>query len=415
MRPAGFVHLTLPLQRIRRIEMNIVVKTFFGLEEVLQEELAELGYTATEKLNRAVRLKGEWKDVYFLNLHLRCALTVLVELHTFQIREEKDLYKEAMKVDWTSLFTVNKTFAVKGAVNSTIFKHSQFPFLLVKDAIVDTFRDKENERPDVHVKTPQIVIDLYVREKEGVLSLNTSGLPLFHRGYRQSTGDAPLNEVVAAGLIRLSGWDRKSNFIDPFCGSGTLLIEAALLASGIPSCIERTHYAFKNLKTFNTEMWDEMFNNAKRSIKELPCTISGADIDPEMVLKARRNLRGFSFGRFIEITVDSFENMPIPEGGGTLVSNPPYGERLETDVETLYKGMGDWFKQSLQGYNCWIISSSEHGFKSLGLRPDRRIKLYNGDLECSFRKYAIYDGSKKGKYMQNGEETVVDSEEETED
>ncbi len=384
--------------------MKIVVKTFFGLEEVLQEELAELGYATTEKLNRAVRLEGDWKDVYFLNLNLRCALTVLVELHTFQIKEEKDLYKEASKVDWPSLFTVDKSFAIKGAVNSTLFNHSQFPFLLVKDAVADSFRSKENARPDVNVRAPQIVIDLYVREREGVLSINTSGLPLFHRGYRQNTGDAPLNEVVAAGLIRLSGWDRKSNFIDPFCGSGTILIEAALLASGIPSTIERTHYAFKNLKTFDAPVWNEMYDNALRSVKELPCTISGSDSDPEMAMKAKRNLRGFSFGRFIEITVDSFENSAIPEGGGVLISNPPYGERLETDVETLYKGMGDWFKQSLQGYDCWIISSSEHGFKSLGLRPDRKIKLYNGDLECSFRKYGIYDGSKKGKYMQTGDE-----------
>lgn len=395
--------------------MNIVVKTFFGLEEVLQEELAELGYAQTEKLNRAVRLEGTWKDVYYLNLHLRCALTVLVELRTFQLKEENDLYKEASKIDWTSLFTVNKTFAIKGAVNSTLFKHSQFPFLLVKDAVADAFRKAENARPDVNIKTPQIVIDLYVREKEGVISINTSGLPLFHRGYRQSTGEAPLNEVVAAGLIRLSGWDKKSAFIDPFCGSGTLLIEAALLASGIPSNIERTHYAFKNLKNFDSAMWEEIYDGATRSVKVLPCTISGSDSNPEMAMKAKRNLRGFSFGRFIDVTVDSFENSPVPEGPGILISNPPYGERMETDVETLYKGIGDWFKQSLQGYDCWIISSSEHGFKSLGLRPDRRIKLYNGDLECSFRKYSIYDGSKKGKYMNpNGTESETPVEEEEE-
>jgi putative N6-adenine-specific DNA methylase len=384
--------------------MNIVVKTFFGLEDVLQEELSELGYTETEKLNRAVRLKGTWKDIYYLNLHLRCALSVLVELHTFQLREENDLYKEAMKVDWPSLFAVNKTFAIKGAVNSTLFKHSQFPFLLVKDAIADSFRKAEGNRPDVNIKAPQVVVDLYVREKEGVLSVNTSGMPLFHRGYRQSTGDAPLNEVVAAGLIRMSGWDRKSTFIDPFCGSGTLLIEAALLAAGIPSNIERSHYAFKNLKQFDSALWDEIYDAAKRSVKELPCTITGSDIDPQMAMKARRNLRGFSFGRFIEITVDSFEKTTVPPGPGVLITNPPYGERLETDVQDLYGRLGDWFKQSLQGYDCWVISSSEAGFKSLGLRPDKRIKLFNGDLECSFRKYSVYDGSKKGKYIQSEEE-----------
>lgn len=376
--------------------IKIVVKTFFGLEEVLKEELAELGYPESEVLNRAVQLSGTWDDVYKINLFARCALSVLVELHTFQLKEENDLYKEASKVNWPALFDVRKTFAIKGAVNSTLFKHSQFPFLLVKDAVADAFRKQTGERPDVNIRTPQIVIDLYIREKEGVLSVNTSGLPLFHRGYRQTTGDAPLNEVVAAGLIRLSGWDRKSTFFDPFCGSGTLLLEAALLATGIPSTIERTHYAFKNLKNYNSELWETMHANAQKIIKEMPCTIVGSDIDPQMVMKTRRNLRGFSFGRFISVEVDAFADAAIPEAPGTLIINPPYGERLDADVVSLYEEIGSTFKHKLQGYTCWVISSSEAGLKSIGLRPERKIKLYNGDLECSFRKFSIYDGSKKG-------------------
>lgn len=376
--------------------LNIVVKTFYGLEEVLESELIELGFQPKERLNRAVKLEGTWRDVYFLNLHCRCAINVLVELRTFQIRQEKDLYTEAMKVDWSSLFDVRKTFAVKGAVNSTVFKHSQFPFLLVKDAIVDTFRDKVGDRPDVSVKSPQLVIDLYVREKEGVLSINTSGMPLFQRGYRQSTGDAPLNEVVAAGLIRMSGWDRKSTLIDPFCGSGTILIEAALLASGIPSNIERTHYAFKHLKNFDATLWDEIYDQATKSVKELPCELYGSDIDAGALMKAKRNARGFSFGRHIHFQVEDFVDLPIPEGSGMMITNPPYGERLQIDVVELYEAIGSVMKHKMQGYTCWIISSSETGFKSVGLRPDRKIKLFNGDLECSFRKFSIYAGSKKG-------------------
>lgn len=376
--------------------LNIVVKTFYGLEEVLESELIELGYQPKERLNRAVKLEGSWQDVYFLNLHCRCAINVLVELRTFQIKQEKDLYKEAMKIDWSSLFDVRKTFAVKGAVNSTLFKHSQFPFLLVKDAIVDTFRDKVGDRPDVSVKTPQLVIDLYVREKEGVISINTSGAPLFQRGYRQSTGEAPLNEVVAAGLVRMSGWDRKSTLIDPFCGSGTILIEAALLASGIPSNIERTHYAFKHLKNFNEGEWNLIYDKAIKSVKELPCELYGSDIDPAALMKAKRNARGFSFGRFIQFQVEDFAELQIPNGPGMLITNPPYGERLNTDVEELYEMIGSVMKHKMQGYTCWIISSSESGFKSIGLRPERKIKLFNGDLECSFRKYSIYEGSKKG-------------------
>jgi putative N6-adenine-specific DNA methylase len=383
--------------------LNIVVKTFYGLEEVLESELIELGYQPKDRLNRAVKLEGTWQDVYFLNLHCRCAINVLVELRTFQIKQEKDLYKEAMKIDWTSLFDVRKTFAVKGAVNSTLFKHSQFPFLLVKDAIVDTFRDKVGDRPDVSVKTPQLVIDLYVREKEGVISINTSGAPLFQRGYRQSTGDAPLNEVVAAGLVRMSGWDRKSTLIDPFCGSGTILIEAALLASGIPSNIERTHYAFKHLKNFNDSEWNLIYDKAIKSVKELPCELYGSDIDPAVLMKAKRNARGFSFGRFIQFQVEDFADLQIPKGPGMLITNPPYGERLSTDVEELYETIGSVMKHKMQGYTCWIISSSESGFKSIGLRPERKIKLFNGDLECSFRKYTIYEGSKKDKQQETTE------------
>lgn len=188
--------------------LTITVKTLFGFEQVLREEIEELGYKNVKELNRAVQLEGDWKTVYDLNLNLRCAIAVLVELDSFRITEEKDIYKRAKRIDWTSLFTLDNTFAVKGAVNSTLFNHSQFPFLLVKDAIADTFREKEGERPDVDLRDPDVMIDLYVREKQVTLSLNTSGVPLFQRGYRTGTGEAPLNEVVAAGLLRLSGWDK---------------------------------------------------------------------------------------------------------------------------------------------------------------------------------------------------------------
>lgn len=371
------------------------------MENVLKEELEELGYSSIETLNRAVSLKGTWDDIYHLNLKLRCAISVLVELKKFQLSTENDLYKAASTIDWTELFDVKKTFAVKGAVNSSLFKHSQFPFLLVKDAIVDQFRDRIGDRPNIEVRTPNLVIDLYVREKEGVLSINTSGIPLFQRGYRQQTGEAPLNEVVAAGLIRMSGWDRKSTFIDPFCGSGTLLIEAALLACGIPSNIERQHYAFKNLKNFNPGYWEELWNSANKRVTSLPCTIKGSDKDSQMVLIARRNLRTFSFGRFVEVENDSFDESTIPVGGGTLISNPPYGERMGSNVEELYGNIGTWFKHKMQGYNCWLISSSEAGFKSVGLKPSKKYRLYNGDLECSFRQYSIYEGSKKGDSTSN--------------
>lgn len=380
-------------------KLKITVKTIFGLEDVLVEELKELGYPKVTKLNRAVQLEGKWKDVYMLNFHLRCAIAVLVEVKQFKIKTEKDVYTQAMKIDWPSYFDIDKSFAVKGAVFSDLFNHTQFPFLLVKDAICDVFRDKEGDRPNVNVKRPQVLFDVYINRNNVTVSLNTSGAPLFQRGYREEVGLAPLNEVVAAGLIRLSGWDKKSTFIDPFCGSGTLLIEAALYAANIPSQIERQHYAFKNFKGYQEDVWDEIYNSVNQRVRELPCRIIGSDISAEMVTKTRRNLRSFSVGRFVETEVNAFDELTIDYEPGVMISNPPYGERMGEEIEEMYQKLGDWMKDQLDGFDSWILSSNIEAFKMLGLRPSRKIKVFNGDLECSFRKYEMYKGSKKGKYM----------------
>lgn len=376
-------------------KLIITLKTVYGLEDAVVEELMEMGYTEGRVGNRAVQIQGTWEDVYKLNLHCRCVISVLVQIAEFDLKNEDDLYKQCMKIDWTSIFTVDKTFAIKGAVFSDMFKHTQFPYLVVKDAVADTFRKVNGERPNVNIKTPQVMFDLYIRDKHAIISLNTSGVPLFQRGYRENVGEAPLNEVVAAGLIRLSGWDRRSTFVDPFCGSGTLLIEAAFLACGIPSNIERQHYAFKNLKNFQPELWEGMLRDAQKRVTELPCQIIGGDISDEMVLKARRNLRALPFGRFVQTQACSFQDLKVPEGGGVMITNPPYGVRMGEGIEELYENLGSWMKHSMKGFNCWVLSSSEEGFKTIGLKPDKKIKVFNGELECSFRKFSIYEGSKK--------------------
>ena len=377
----------------------ITLKTIFGLEQVLGDELRELGYLNYKLLNRAVQVEGTWSDVYYLNLHLRCAISVLVQVHRFKIRTEKDLYNKAMQIDWTSFFDVDKTFAVKGAVFSDIFKHTQYPFFLIKDAIVDKFRSVYNRRPNVNVKSPQVLFDVYINNYEVVVSLNTSGAPLFQRGYRDQIGEAPLNEVVAAGLIRMSGWDRKSPLIDVFCGSGTILIEAALLASGIPSLVERNHFAFKNLINYNNELWTKILDKSIKYVKDLPCKISGSDIDSHMVLKARRNLGKLSVGRYVDISLCSFDEVRKNQNVGTLISNPPYGKRMGDDINLMYSKLGDWMKSEMQGFNCWILSSNIEAYKDLRLKPNKKIKVFNGDLECSFRNYSIYAGSKKAKFQ----------------
>lgn len=371
--------------------LTITLKCFFGFEEVLKQELEELGYQNVTAGNRAVSLKGTWKDVYFLNLYSRCAISVLVEITRFTFRNEKDLYDASLSVNWSKLFHESNTFVVRGAIQTKKVRNTHYPFLLVKDGIVDHFRENNKERPSIDTKHPKIVIDLYLNDKEGVISINTSGLPLFQRGYRTSTGIAPINEVVAASLIRLSGWDRKQAFYDPFCGSGTLLIEAALLATGVPSNIERTHYAFKNLANFNAEVWEEMHQGAPRIVRSLPCKIGGSDISDEMVLKARRNLRGFSFGRFIEINSQDFQEVTSNDSIEFILTNPPYDERMELTDETLYQRLGTWMKHTQQGVPIWIISSNADGWNAIGLKPSKKYEVFNGDLKCSFRRYDTYE------------------------
>jgi putative N6-adenine-specific DNA methylase len=384
-------------------EEKITIKTFYGLEQVLLEELEELGYKNGQILNRAVQIKGTWKDVYFLNLHLRCALSVLVEIANFNIKTEEDLYQKALKISWSDYFDVHKTFAVKGAVFSKIFNNTQYPMLLLKDAIVDSFMKTENERPSVNIKNPQLLFDVYIKDFNVIVSLNTSGAPLYQRGYRQETGEAPINEVLAAGMIRLSKWDRKTTFIDPFCGSGTLLIEAGLLAANIPSLIERQHFAFKNFNNFDENLWQNIQNEANKSVKTEMPKIIGSDLSSEMIFVTKRNLRSLPIARFVELSVKSFdEQTEISNEGGVLICNPPYGERMmpkdsKETVDEMYERLGSWFKKELKGFTCWIISSNFDALKFIGLKPTHKFKLYNGDLECSFRAFQMYEGSKKVK------------------
>lgn len=385
-------------------ELTITLKTFFGVEEILKSELMEYGFKDVEILNRAVQIKGNWEDVYFLNLNCRSAISILVQLAQFDIQHEDDLYKNALKIDWPTIFKVDKTFAVKGAVFSDFFKHSQYPFLVVKDAIVDTFRKHSEERPNVNIKSPQVMFDLYIRNKTVTLSLNTSGLPLFQRGYRQSTGEAPLNEVVAAALVRLSDWDRKRTLLDPFCGSGTILIEAAMMATNTPPNIERHHFAFKNFKNYRADLWEEIREKAAKKIVKLDAKIIGSDNNADMVTKSRRNLRTFSFGRFVDISMKDYSEWKSSDiENAFIITNPPYGERIGSDIEELYEGIGSWMKNELPGSEVWILSGSEEGLKTIGLKPSQKSKLFNGDIECSFRKYEIFKGSLKDKKQEETE------------
>ncbi len=375
--------------------MDIVAKTLFGFEEVLKDEIIALGGENVVVGNRVVTYTGDLKLLYASNLWLRTAISILVPIKRFRFADEKDLYRKFGRIDFSELMDVHQTFAAKGAVNSTLFNHSGYPMLVLKDAIADHFRAKFGERPSVDLTKPQILFDVHIDEHACTLSLNSSGAPLYHRGYRKKTGDAPLNEVVAAGLLYLSNWDQKSNFIDVTCGSGTLPIEAALMANGIPANIARKSYAFQNWKNYDEALWESIYDAAPNQPKRgLNFKIIGSDTDGEIILKARENIKALPLGKTISFEIKDFADQTAPEGGGILICNPPYGERLKLEeLETMYQDLGNFFKNRMQGYTCWVISSNYDAFKKIELKPSKKIQVFNGSLSCDFRKYEIFAGS----------------------
>jgi putative N6-adenine-specific DNA methylase len=378
----------------------MVAKTLHGLEDILAEELRALGAEDVVPGVRVVTFKGDKALMYKSNLYLRTAIAVLLPIHSFKARDEHQLYKGVQQIDWSTYLGLNETLAIHGVTSSDYFTHSQYAALKTKDAIVDQFRKNFGQRPSVDTFRPTLRINLHIRNDQCTLSLDSSGDPLFKRGYRNSRDEAPLNEVLAAGMIQLSGWDKKSNFIDPMCGSGTLPIEATMMALDIPPCIRRDEFGFERWADFDAEIWDEIYSVAKRKGDKLPFHIIGSDVSQQTLRKARNNMRSAPVGNNIKLAVKDMLDFSPPEGGGVVIMNPPYGERLEKeDINGFYESIGDQLKKNFSGYDAWIISSNMEALKHIGLRPSRKIQLFNGSLECSFRKYELYSGSKKGKYM----------------
>lgn len=375
--------------------MKLVAKTFFGLEEILAEELKGLGAKNIQVGNRVVEYDGDKELMYTSNLWLRTAISVLVPIHSFTFKNEHDFKKSLSRINFNKYMSVNRSFAVKGAVNSRQFTYTKYPMLLLKDAIVDFFNDKYGSRPSVDQKQPKILFDLHISENHCTVSLNSSGAPLFQRGYRKATGDAPINEAVAAGLILLSGWNGKTHFVDPFCGSGTLPIEAALIANGIPPQIARKHYSFMYWPDHDREMWAQILKKAPSvPRRDLDIEIIGSDTDGDVVQKARNNTKALPLGKTVRFEIKDYKDFVPPKGEGVLICNPPYGERLDDfSVWDLYKELGDYFKKSLPGYSCWVISSNIDALKKIELKPSKKIGLYNGSLRCEYRRYDIFKGS----------------------
>ena len=392
-------------------ELRLIAKTIFGLEEVLIAELQHLGARDIEKHNRAVSFTADKGAMYKCNLHLRTALRVLVPIAKFEVNNEHDLYNEIKRIDWEQYMDVDDTLAIDTVLNTPIFTHSQYISQKAKDAIADQFRDKYDKRPSVDLDKPTMRLHLHVYNHVVNVALDSSGESLHKRGYRDKTNLAPINEVLAAGLILLSGWNKHSNFIDPMCGSGTILIEAALIAANIPPGYYKEDFGFMRWKkylAFDEELWKKIYEAAIEKIETHTPKVFGGELSHNVARKAKENVKRACVEDIVHVRECDLKDFEAPEGGGVVIVNPPYGERMDQDnIEELYKSIGDTFKKRFMGYDCWIISSNPDAFKAVGLRPTRKIAVFNGQLECRFMKYSIYPGTKKIHKLKldNGEQT----------
>lgn len=376
---------------------DMVAKTFAGLEDVLADELAALGAKNIKKLNRAVSFSGDKAMMYRANYWLRTALCILKPIAEFDAADEDTFYKEIGRIDWNNYLSLSQTFAIAATTHSAIFTHSQYAALKAKDAIADQFRRRTGKRPNVDTENPDLRIEIHIAQKHVTVLLNSSGEPLFKRGYRQASVKAPINEVLAAGMIMLSGWNANSDFYDPMCGSGTLLIEAAMLAYGIAPGTYRSLFAFEKWSDFDADTFTEITDETA-DVPEFKYTIAGSDILPGAVKAAETNIKAAFLSKKVSVSLHNFFDLRPRSSFGTIVTNPPYGERLQpNDLQIFYQKIGDKLKLDFPGYVAWIIGSNPECMKFIGLRPERKIKLYNGQLECSFRKYSLYDGSKKDR------------------
>jgi len=378
-------------------KFELIAKTFFGLEDILAEELKSLGASNIIKHNRAISFHGDKELMYKSNYSLRTALRILKPIVIFNVRSPKSLYRSVKEFKWEKIFQVKDTFAIDSVVSSNYFTHSKFVALKVKDAIADRFRSKFNERPSVDVDNPTIRIHVHIYEDQCTISLDSSGDSLHKRGYRTVKMMAPLNEALAAGMIMLSDWDRNSEFIDPMCGSGTIPIEAALIALNIPPGFLGRSYGFQKWNDFDEELWSKIESGTSIR-KDLEFNIIASDKSPTAIETTARNVKSAKLMKHIKIGIKYFDEQKPTSEKGMVIMNPPYGERLkEEDINDLYKMMGDTLKTNFSGFDAWILSANKTAMKHVGLKTSKRLTLYNGALECKFHKYSLYSGSKKHK------------------
>jgi len=380
---------------------KMIAKTFFGFEEILAKELQQLGAQEVTIGTRAVSFKGDKGFMYKANLSLRTALKILKPIYHFRAFNEQSLYKGIQGIDWSKYLEANQTFVIDTTIHSDNFKHSQFVSQKAKDAIVDQFREKFGQRPSVDKDFPDLRINIHIDRDQCSVSLDTSGASLHHRGYRTATNIAPINEVLAAGMLLLSGWDGSSHFLDPMCGSGTILIEAGMIACNIPANINRKEFAFEKWNDWDNDLFDQIIDSLMKRTKEFHYSIVGFDKAPSAVNKAKDNIINANLEDYIKVSqANFFETKKETVGPLHMVFNPPYGERLDINLERFYRELGDTLKNNYPNTNAWFITANLEALKFVGLRPSRKIKLFNGSLEARLVKYEMYEGSKRTKFQQ---------------
>ncbi len=373
-------------------EFELIAKTFMGLEPVLAKELTQLGANNVQIGRRMVSFTGDKELMYRANFSLHTAIRVIKPIKHFKAQSADDVYEEVKKIDWSQYLDLKKSFAVDSVVFSDEFRHSKFVSYKVKDAIVDQFREKTGQRPNISVANPDIRLNMHIAEDRCTLSLDSSGESLHRRGYRQESVEAPLNEVLAAGMILMTGWQGDTDFIDPMCGSGTLLIEAALIARNMAPGVFRKEYAFEKWPDFDAELFDNIYNDDSQE-REFNHHIYGYDIDLKAVQKANLNVRAAGLTKDISVELADFKDFKQPKDKAIMVTNPPYGERISTpDLLGTYRMIGETLKHQFKDNDAWVLSYREECFDQIGLKPSIKIPLYNGSLECEFRKYQIFEG-----------------------
>ena len=391
------------------MEFELIAKTFMGLEPVLAQELTQMGANNVQIGRRMVSFTGDKEMMYRANFQLHTAIRILKPISHFKARSAEDVYESVKKIDWSKYILDGKTFSVDSVVYSEEFRNSRFVTYKVKDAIVDQFREATGSRPNISVSNPDIRLHIHIADEDATLCLDSSGESLHRRGYRQESVEAPLNEVLAAGMILMTGWKGDCDFIDPMCGSGTLLIEAALIARNINPGVFRKEFAFEKWPDFDQNLFDAIYNDDTQE-REFAHHIYGYDVDMKAVNTARLNVRAAGLTKDITVEQADFKDFTKPENKSIIVTNPPYGERISTpNLLATYKMIGERFKHQFMGNDAWVLSYREECFDQIGLKPSIKIPVFNGSLECEFRKYTIFDGKMRDYRSEGG---VVKTDEE---